>query len=657
MVNYYKHVIKLLVSHNAYVLKYAPSHWKDDRQVVELAIKHAPLAFQFCSERLRDDREIVLMACSKKYFSGFEFISERLKNDETIVKLAIESDGFNYSKIPEHLKTRKDIALLALSVYGYIFDYLPNELKRDIDIRIAACLSNGLNVGIFYPEIKDNKEIVLELAQHGKLNYLKAGVYKSLDLDIIEECVKSGISLSYLPSDLICERKDLLLIVLENHPYGHIKNTKHALDYDILLKAISGNSNHLKYVPVDLPFFDELVQVAMEKNLSLSCLPLEYPHYKQVAKTLIARNGSSIYYLEKSCFNDREILLSCLRVSDSSDHDFILSQVTDHQLWDDEEVIRAHLSSHPRHVFDEIERRISSNRSLILKMVPEFEVSIYELSEDLWNDKEVVMQVFNAIEYKKLPKHIRNDKEVLLAYIKYKPNEGTKFLNPELVKDLDFLKKVLKYSPNAYKFLTPELKLDRNLIFEIVENNPCLFKFLDSSFRNDRELIMMIVKKYGTDHLDVIPESLRADKELIWSSVEKSADFFNKYPSTITDRELLLHAVKHYPYTLQYADPPLCDDFEVIMTACKNSGMALKFASPRLKSNPDIVKAAILSYEYAFSDASPFLKEDFMFCISALLCNHSSIHFVNDERITHSFLFKILFKVEIDSSLVKRYCI
>ncbi|EFC36045.1 predicted protein [Naegleria gruberi] len=302
-----------------------------------------------------------------------------------------------------------------------------------------------------------------------------------------------------------------------------------------------------------------------------------------VAKTLIARNGSSIYYLEKSCFNDREILLSCLRVSDSSDHDFILSQVTDHQLWDDEEVIRAHLSSHPRHVFDEIERRISSNRSLILKMVPEFEVSIYELSEDLWNDKEVVMQVFNAIEYKKLPKHIRNDKEVLLAYIKYKPNEGTKFLNPELVKDLDFLKKVLNYSPNAYKFLTPELKLDRNLIFEIVENNPCLFKFLDSSFRNDRELIMMIVKKYGTDHLDVIPESLRADKELIWSSVEKNADFFNKYPSAITDRELLLHAVKHYPYTLQYADPPLCDDFEVIMTACKNSGMALKFASPRLK--------------------------------------------------------------------------
>ena len=60
----------------------------------------------------------------------------------------------------------------------------------------------------------------------------------------------------------------------------------------------------------------------------------------------------------------------------------------------------------------------------------------------------------------------------------------------------------------------------------------------------------------------------------------------------ITDREVVLRAVKSSGYALQFANDSLKADREVVLEAVRNDGDALKYASEELQNDPELKKIA-----------------------------------------------------------------
>ena len=65
----------------------------------------------------------------------------------------------------------------------------------------------------------------------------------------------------------------------------------------------------------------------------------------------------------------------------------------------------------------------------------------------------------------------------------------------------------------------------------------------------------------------------------------------NKY-ALITDRELVLEAVKRNGSALKYASDTLNADPEVMLEAVRNDGNALEYASEELQNDPELKKLA-----------------------------------------------------------------
>ena len=98
------------------------------------------------------------------------------------------------------------------------------------------------------------------------------------------------------------------------------------------------------------------------------------------------------------------------------------------------------------------------------------------------------------------------------------------------------------------------------------------------------------------------------NKEFMMQAIDDKATWVLAYASErlLSDKELILKAVKVDGQVLYYASQELRDDKEVVLAAVNNKWIIVKYASKRLRGDKDVALTAINQSE----DAKIYLEEE-----------------------------------------------
>ena len=146
-------------------------------------------------------------------------------------------------------------------------------------------------------------------------------------------------------------------------------------------------------------------------------------------------------------------------------------------------------------------------------------------------------------------------------------------------------------------------QIDEEAINEIIEDKL-------RSLITDKEVVLEAVKDKG-EVLFWASVELRSDKEVALEAVKQNG-YALQYASDElrNDKDVVIEAVKQHGYALQYASNELKNNKDVVIEAVKQDGWALRHASDELKNNKEVVLEAVKKNEKALSCASDDLRND-----------------------------------------------
>ena len=96
---------------------------------------------------------------------------------------------------------------------------------------------------------------------------------------------------------------------------------------------------------------------------------------------------------------------------------------------------------------------------------------------------------------RKIQGHTR-DKEYILNYIQYNI-EILEFIDKELLKDTNFVEKILMINGLALKYMTEEIKANKRLVIIALKNSAGFaLKYASENLKADREVVKEAIKKW-----------------------------------------------------------------------------------------------------------------------------------------------------------------
>jgi formylglycine-generating enzyme required for sulfatase activity len=126
------------------------------------------------------------------------------------------------------------------------------------------------------------------------------------------------------------------------------------------------------------------------------------------------------------------------------------------------------------------------------------------------------------------------------------------------------------------------------------------------------EEAIQAVKK-NTKNLELLPEHLRNNKEVVLKAILHSHDYANE--AVFED---WINGFTGTSYVLKNISEDLRNDKEVVLVAVGIGGLSLEFAGKKLQGDPDIVLLAVKEHPEAFLYASDELKNDKNFLLDVI---------------------------------------
>ena len=174
----------------------------------------------------------------------------------------------------------------------------------------------------------------------------------------------------------------------------------------------------------------------------------------------------------------------------------------------------------------------------IIEKIKNRSICIYNGTKDYYDDYDVMLEIFVES-----PSYINYD------HFKFKENEkffleaikrpGSNAVNywkffPELTKDQNIFKEVIKIKPSFYKGLIDDLKEDRAYNVMLIEEGADIFQYLNNDFQGKIQLVMMCLKN-GKPTEFFVHEDLEDYRPLFY----KLAELFDTIPEKWISFKLL----------------------------------------------------------------------------------------------------------------------
>jgi len=406
-----KGVIMAAVTHDGYLLKYAPDDLKNDKEVVLAAVSNYGPALTYAPDDFKGDKDVVMAAISDEkheymitdYFGS---ISDELKNDKEVVMAAVSREPYAIEHASDELKNDKEVVMTAVTGRGYTLEFASDELKDDKEVVMAAVTETGYSLEYASDRLADDKEVVLTAVSNDGEALANASVGMRSDREVVMTAVaENGNALEYASKDLKNDKEVVLTAVSNDGSAIYYASDEMKNDKDVVITAVSNESDALSYVPDNFSD-DKDVRIAAfsdspendidsfidEKSSMLdaisndSCYEIDYVYDDDIGEKVEV-------YIHKLAFasddirNDKDVVMAAVSKDGSA-----LEFASD-DLKNDKEVVMAAVSNDGR--------------------------ALRYASEDLQNDKEVVMAALSndgrALEY--ASDDFKNDKEVVMTAV------------------------------------------------------------------------------------------------------------------------------------------------------------------------------------------------------------------------------------------------
>ena len=186
----------------------------------------------------------------------------------------------------------------------------------------------------------------------------------------------------------------------------------------------------------------------------------------------------------------------------------ILNQIYE-MLLNDRKCAKRLLDFHPTD-FEFLSEKLKADKSFVLETIPKYSNCIKYASEELRNDKQVILRVLvgkNGLLLEFASEALRNDREIVLRAI-----EGEKIGNSHL--RIPSCHDMHMNNALALQFASPQLRNDREIVSKAIIRNALAIQFASEELRNDRILVSYAVQR-NASVLDFVSEELRKDEKII----------------------------------------------------------------------------------------------------------------------------------------------
>lgn len=169
--------------------------------------------------------------------------------------------------------------------------------------------------------------------------------------------------------------------------------------------------------------------------------------------------------------------------------------------------------------------------NLLEKIKKNTDVSfLKELNIDLRSDKAFILKAVhnNGLSLEFASDNLQNDREVVLEAIKtdstgLRDELAMKFVSASLIEDINFIKDALGINPKVYEFLPLIHKDDIEIAEFIIKIDPKAFNLLNEKFRFNTAIAKLAISSYGYN-LKYTSEELRNDKNVVILAIANDAN-------------------------------------------------------------------------------------------------------------------------------------
>ena len=171
-----------------------------------------------------------------------------------------------------------------------------------------------------------------------------------------------------------------------------------------------------------------------------------------------------------------------------------------------------------------------------------------------------------------------------------------------------------------------------HLVFELMKVL-ATFPFRRGKGISDREIVLAAVKQRG-EALQYAAEQLKRDREVVLVAVKQSSRggaLQYAAEELKRDREFILAAVKQNSGALQYAAEEFKHDREVVLAGVKHYGWALQYAAEEFKRDREVVLAAVKANGMVLEYAAEEFKHDREFVLAAVKQSGGALKYAAEE--------------------------
>ncbi len=149
------------IEESAYEYQLLSEEEKSIYEVTLAAVKKEAYILKYVPHNFRNDKAIVIEAVRKDW-KMMEYVSDELKNDKIVVATAIKNSGEALKFASEQMKSNKELAIEAMKNNWKAINYFNESLFRDKDIALAILGVEGTYYRMIEKSIFYDKEFCLK---------------------------------------------------------------------------------------------------------------------------------------------------------------------------------------------------------------------------------------------------------------------------------------------------------------------------------------------------------------------------------------------------------------------------------------------------------------------------------------------------------------
>lgn len=209
-----------------------------------------------------------------------------------------------------YTKEQKERLLDEIEKDWEVLEDLDPELKNDLDFMLEALKRNASTYSFMSPKIKSNREVQLYRARQDGPNMLSGRKHK-YDPEMVIEAVKGdGNNLKYASDDLKADRNFILKILSlkSSGAYQYI-DERLKQDRELLLMAVEFDPQAIDHTEVEID--EKLALYVIKKGYKR--IPQGFESNKNVVLEAVKCNPLMLYYADVELKEDPEIVLEALK--------------------------------------------------------------------------------------------------------------------------------------------------------------------------------------------------------------------------------------------------------------------------------------------------------------------------------------------------------